>query len=138
MSSWFIFVCYILFVYGISVIFTQSVGPFNVFIRLRAWSEMVGDNFGMLFRCMTCFPTNVGWVFSLVNWFLLPIAISPFNMVFAGTNLWWLAAIMDGCLAGGVCHFIWNLDDFIDKSTPVFEDEDEENEEDRRILRFVE
>lgn len=76
----------------------------------------------MLFRCMTCFPTNVGIVFSLFNWFLLPIAISPFNMVLSGTNLWWLAAIMDGCLTGGFCHFFWNLDDFIDKSTPIYED----------------
>lgn len=125
--SWFVLVCYLLFAYGISVIVTQSIGPFNVFFRLRAWSENVGDNFGMLFRCMTCFPTNVGWVFSLFNWFLLPIPISPFNMILAGTDLWWLAAIMDGCLTGGVCHFLWNLDDFIDKSTPVFEDVGDEN-----------
>lgn len=76
---------------------------------------------------MLCMPTNIGWVFSIVNWFFLPIAISPFNMILAGTNLWWLAAIMDGCLTGGVCHFLWNIDDFIDKSTPIFEDASDED-----------
>ena len=60
------------FVYGMSVIFTQSIGPFNIFFRLRAWAERVGPNFGLLFKCMTCFPTNVGWVFSLFNWFVIP------------------------------------------------------------------
>ena len=120
--SWFVFVCYILAAYGMSVIITQGIGPFNVFFRLRAWANGVGDNFGMLFRCMMCMPTNIGWVFSLFNWFLLPVAISPFNMVLAGTDLWWLAAILDGALTGGVCHFLWNVDDFIDKSTPIYED----------------
>ena len=123
--SWFIFFCYILFAYGMTVIVTQSIGPFNIFFRLRLWAESISDNFGLLFKCPLCFPTNVGWVFSLFNWFFLPIPISPFNMILYGTNLWWLAMIMDACLTGGICHFIWNLDDYIDKSTPIFEDDEE-------------
>lgn len=134
-SPWFVSICYLLFAYGISVIFTQAVGPFNVFIRLRVWAESISDNFGLLFKCMTCFPTNVGWVFSLVNWFLIPVPISPFNIILQGTGLWWLAVIMDACITGGVCHFLWNLDDFIDKSTPVFMDETEGEDD---IIRFRE
>lgn len=122
--SWFVFFCYILFAYGFSVIVTQGIGPANVFFRLRMWADNIGDNFGMLFKCMLCFPTNLGWAFSLFNWFLLPIPITPFNMILNGTNLWWLAMIMDACLTGGMCHFIWNLDDYIDKNTPIFEDEE--------------
>ena len=121
--SWFILFCYIFFVYGMSVIITQSVGPANIFFRLRMWAESIGPNFGLLFRCMLCMPTNIGWVFSLFNWFLLPIPISPFNMILCGTNLWWLAMILDACFAGGVCHILWNIDDYIDKNTPIFEDE---------------
>ena len=130
--SWFILICYIFFVYGMSVIITQSIGPANIFFRLRMWAEIVGPNFGLLFRCMLCMPTNVGWVFSLFNWFLLPIPISPFNMILWGTNLWWLAMILDACFAGGVCHILWNIDDFIDKSTPIFEDEFENSDTDGR------
>lgn len=122
--SWFTLIVYTFFVYGISVIFTQSIGPFNIFFRLRLWAEKVGDNFGLLFKCMTCFPTNVGWVFSLFNWFVVPqVAISPFNMVLRGTGLWWLAMILDACYCAGVCHILWNIDDYIDKNTPIFEDE---------------
>ena len=122
--TWLIIFAYTFFVYGISVLFTQSYGPANIFFRLRLWAEKVGDNFGMLFKCMTCFPTNVGWVFSLFDWFLVPgVAISPFNMILGGTGLWWLAMILDACYRAGTCHLLWNIDDFIDKSTPIFEDE---------------
>ena len=126
--SWFILFCYIFFLYGMSVIITKSVGPANIFFRLRMWAESIGPNFGLLFRCMLCMPTNIGWVFSLFNWFLLPIPISPFNMILCGTNLWWLAMILDACFAGGVCHILWNIDDYIDKNTPIFEDEIEKTD----------
>ena len=73
---------------------------------------------------MMCFPTNVGWIFSLFNWFVVPqVAISPFNMVLKGTNLWWLAMILDACYCAATCHLLWNIDDYIDKSTPIYEDE---------------
>lgn len=121
--NWLILFAYIFFVFGISIMFTQSIGPFNIFFRIRLWAEKVGPTFGLLFKCMTCFPTNVGIVFSLFNWFLVPIAISPFNMILGGfEGLWWLAAIMDGCFAGGICHIIANIDDFIDKSTPIYDE----------------
>ena len=121
--NWFILFCYIWFAYGMTVIVTQSIGPFYIFFRLRLWAERVSDNFGMLFKCSLCFPTNVGWVFSLLNWFLFPIPITPFNMILNGTGLWWLAMIMDACVTGGICHLLWNIDDYIDKNTPIFEDE---------------
>ena len=122
--TWLIIFAYTFFVYGIRVLFTQSYGLANISFRLSLWAEKVGDNFGMLFKCMTCFPTNVGWVFSLFDWFLVPgVAISPFNMILGGTGLWWLAMILDACYCAGTCHLLWNIDDFIDKSTPIFEDE---------------
>ena len=123
MSGWLTLFIYTFAVYGVSVLFTQSIGPFNVFIRLRMWASKVGENFGLLFKCMTCFPTNVGWIFSLINWFFLPVAITPFNMLLGGTGLWWLAMILDACYCAGTCHLLWNIDDYIDKNTPIFEDE---------------
>lgn len=133
--KWFIFVCYILMTYGFSVIVTHGIGPFNIFFRLRLWAEEISDNFGMLFKCMLCFPTNLGIVLSLLNWFLLPnFGLTPFNIIFDAMHWPWylcfVAALFDGCLTGGVCAFIWNIDDYIDKSTPMFE-EDEEDFNDR-------
>lgn len=123
MMLYFKLLCYILFVYGASVIVTQSIGPFNIFFRLRLWADKISENFGMLFKCMLCFPTNVGIVFSLIDWLFLPIDITPFNIILNGTDLWWLAMIMDGGLTGGVCLALWHIDDYVDKNTPIFEDE---------------
>ena len=120
--NWFIVFCYVIFAYGVTIIFTQGIGPFNVFFRLRLWAKNIGDNFGLLFSCPLCFSTNLGWLFSIFNWFILPINISPFNIILNNTNLWWLALIMDACFTGAICKFIYNIDDYIDKSTPIFED----------------
>lgn len=125
----FITFCYIFFAYGISLIVTQNVGPFNIFFRLRLWTENINSNLGLLFRCMTCFPTNVGMVFSLLSWFLLPIQLTPFTIILHGTNLWWVAALMDACLTGGIVHLIWNVDDYIDKNTPIFEDDVDDDQQ---------
>lgn len=116
-------ICYIMFIYGVSVIVTNGIGPFDIFFRLRKWADEVSDNFGLLFRCMLCFPTNAGIICSLLNWFFVPVALTPFNIILNGTELWWLAAIMDGALSGGACIILWHIDDHIDKTTPIFEDE---------------
>ena len=126
--KWFILICYIWFSYGVCYMVTSSHGPKNIFEKLRDWAESVGTNFGMLFRCMICFPTNFGILFSLFNWFLLPeLSITPFNLIFSEYNFEWyysfLGAFLDGCFTGGICKVIYNVDDYIDKSTPIFEDE---------------
>ena len=132
MSNWFILICYILALYGFSDIVTQSVGPGYIFLRIRKWAERIGPNVGMLFRCMWCFPTNAGILFSLLNWFFLPIYISPFNMIFAEYHgIWYMslvAALLDGCFTGAICALIFNVYDYVDKSTPIFEDEQNETE----------
>ena len=132
MSNWFILICYILALYGFSDIVTQSVGPGYIFLRIRKWAERISPNVGMLFRCMWCFPTNAGILFSLLNWFFLPIYISPFNMIFAEYHgIWYMslvAALLDGCFTGAICALIFNVYDYIDKSTPIFEDEQNETE----------
>ena len=132
MSNWFILICYILALYGFSDIITQSVGPGYIFLRIRKWAERISPNVGMLFRCMWCFPTNAGILFSLLNWFFLPIYISPFNMIFAEHHgIWYMslvAALLDGCFTGAICALIFNVYDYVDKSTPIFEDEQNETE----------
>jgi hypothetical protein len=121
--NWFILFCYIFVTYGLTLIFTQSLGPANIFYRIRRLAESISDNVGMLFTCPLCFGTNVGWVLSVLNWFFIPIKITPFNMILDGTNMWWLALILDACFTGAFCKIIYNIDDYIDKITPIFEEE---------------
>lgn len=127
--NWLILFVYTFVVFGISILFTNTLGPFNIFFRIRLWTEKISDNLSYLFRCMTCFPTNVGWVMSLFNWFIVPdVAFTPFNMILRGTNLWWLAMILDAGYCAGTCHIMANIDDFIDKSTPIFQEEKKDDE----------
>lgn len=128
--SWFILFCYIFFAYGLSVMFTNSIGPFRIFYHIRGIAEKIGPTWSYLLKCMFCFPSNVGWVFSLFNWFIVnQVLISPGNMILHGTGFWWLAAIMDACITGGICRLLWNIDDFIDKSTPIFDDNEDDDED---------
>ena len=121
--SWFILFCYIFVTYGLTLIFTQSLGPANIFYRIRRIAESISDNIGMLFTCPLCFGTNVGWVLSILNWFFIPIKLTPFNMILGETNLWWLALILDACFTGALCKIIYNIDDYVDKITPIYEED---------------
>lgn len=124
---WFNLVVYLMAAYGFSTIVTQGIGPKNIFIRLRVWAENVGPNFGLLFRCMMCFPMNFGLLFALFNWFVLPFPITPFVTLFWGySHVWYyglFAALFDGCITTAFCEYAFNIYDYIDKSTPIFEDE---------------
>lgn len=121
--SWFVLFCYVFVTYGLTLIFTQSLGPANIFYRIRRIAESISDNVGMLFTCPLCFGTNVGWVLSILNWFFIPIKLTPFNMILDGTNLWWLALILDACFTGALCKIIYNIDDYVDKITPIYEED---------------
>jgi hypothetical protein len=97
-------------------------GPFRIFERIRDWSEGISEHFGLLFKCMMCLPANFGWIVSLLNWFLIPVAITPFNIILAGTGLWWLAMILDCCFTTGVVWLLYVLDEWLE-AEPVSKDE---------------
>ena len=64
---------------------------------------------------MMCFPANLGWILSLVDWFFLKqIAFTPFNILLAGTGLWWLALLFDCCFTSGVVWFIHHIELFFE------------------------
>ena len=107
--AWFILFCYTFFLYGVTIIFTQGIGPANIFFFIREIAAKIGDNVKLLVTCPLCFGTNLGWVFSLINWFFIPVNITPFNFVFEGTSLWWVAMIMDAAYAGALCKIIYNI-----------------------------
>ena len=129
---WFISICYILAVYGITNLFAFGTGPFYILEKWRNFAFRVSDNFGKLFTCFMCLPANIGWLSSLVNWFLFPeIRFTPFNIIFENTNLWWLAMILDMGIVSGCCWLIYVIDDYFEKKTQFFEDNTKYIDEDR-------
>ena len=106
---------YCIAVYGLSNMMIFSSGPFNIFEKIREWSSYISVHFSTLFNCMICLPANIGWIMSLIDWFLLPtIGITPFNILLNGTNLWWVALICDCCFTSGIVWIIHNMESFFE------------------------
>ena len=115
MSNILIIAIYIFAAYGLSNMVVFASGPFRIFERIREGSNSLNPHFGTLFSCMMCFPANVGIFASLIDWFLLgSVAITPFNLLLAGTNLWWLAILGDCCLTSGAVWIIHNVESFFE------------------------
>lgn len=115
MSTGLIIFIYCITVYGLSNMVVFGVGPFRIFERIRYFTESVSENFGDLFQCMMCLPANVGLVSSIIDWFFLKqIAITPFNILLAGTGLWWLAILGDIAFASGATWIIHNVESFFE------------------------
>jgi hypothetical protein len=135
-SQWFILFCYIFFAYGFSNMVVFGSGPFRVFEKLRETTERINPHFGQMFQCMMCFPANLGWIISIVNWFLIPIAITPGNMIFdeiPESNLWYAAMIFDCCFTSGMVWFIHHIEEWFENlaegrntgDSTGFDDEDD-------------
>jgi len=110
MSNILIIFIYSVFLYGISWMFVFADGPFYIFTGIRNIANSISEHFGKLFSCMVCFPSNLSWVMSLIDWFLIPqVAFTPFNILFAGTGLWWVAMLMDIGFGAGIVWAIHNV-----------------------------
>lgn len=117
MSSGLMILCYSIMVYGMCNIIVFGSGPFKIFEWIRYWSNEIGEHFGQLFSCMMCLPTNIGVILSIINWFLIPVAFTPFNILFGGmTGLWWLAAIFDGAFTSGVVWLIHHIQEYFENT----------------------
>lgn len=115
MSNLLIIFIYSIFVYGLSNMVVFASGPFRIFEHIREISSSISEHFGSMFGCMICFPANVGWITSLIDWFLLKnIAITPFNILLSGTGLWLVALICDCCFASGMTWIIHNVESFFE------------------------
>lgn len=125
MSTGLIVFLYAICAYGISNMMVFSSGPFRLFEFIRDITDSISEHFGSMIKCMICFPANVGWICSLVDWFFLKnVAITPFNILLCGTNLWWLALICDCCFTSGIVWIIHNVESFFES---IAEGKNEQN-----------
>lgn len=114
--TWLIIIAYVFAAFGFCNMVAFGSGPFRIFERIREWSENISEHFGLLFKCMMCLPANFGWIVSLIDWFLIPAAaITPFNLILAGTGLWWLAMILDCCFTTGIVWLLYVFDEWLEQ-----------------------
>lgn len=115
MSNTLIIFLYCIAVYGLSNMMVFGSGPFKIFEHIRYYTSHISEHFGSLFSCMMCFPANIGWVVSLIDWFLIEnFALTPFNILLVGTNLWWIALLADCCFTSGIVWIIHNIESFFE------------------------
>lgn len=108
--------------YGACNVIVFGDGPLYMFKHLRNFAHGISSHFGKLFSCMMCLPANFGWICSLFNWFLIPVAFTPFNIIFSGNReLWWLAALCDGALTSGVVYLIYIINEYFEKRINYYE-----------------
>jgi hypothetical protein len=129
MSNALIIFIYSIAAYGICNMIAFGSGPFKIFEKIREWSYDISEHFSSLFSCMMCLPANIGWITSLINWFFIPVKITPFNLLLAGTNLWWIALICDCCFTSGIVWIIHNIESFFENIMNNGSDIQDENNE---------
>ena len=105
---------YVVFAYGLSNMVVFGSGPFKIFERLRNVTYRINPHFGQLFQCMMCFPANLGWVMTLLNWFFIPIAFTPGTMMLSESGLWYVAMIIDCCFTSGAVWFIHHIEEWFE------------------------
>lgn len=130
-----IILLYCIAAYGLSNMMVFGSGPLRIFERIRYLSTRISEHFGSMFSCMMCFPANVGWIASLIDWFFIKdFAFTPFNLLLVGTNLWWVALIADCCFTSGIVWIIHNVESFFESiaegtSSIQKRDGDEDNDD---------
>lgn len=120
--------CYILFAYGIANMVCYAEGPWGVFEWWRQVANNISEGFGKLFTCMMCFSTWVGLVASIVDLLLANAAFTPFNIILAGSGLWWLIPVLDAGLTSGTVWLVHNFEEACERHGTIGYINDSENE----------
>lgn len=130
MSNVLIIFLYCMAAYGISNMVVFGSGPLRIFEHIRNISSGISSHFGTMFSCMMCFPANVGLIASLIDWFLIKnFALTPFNILLMGTNLWWVALIADCCFTSGIVWIIHNVESFFESiATGTASNQEDDND----------
>lgn len=114
---------YILFSYGITTMLIYFNGPFDVIEYFRKTMNAIHPKLGELFQCPFCLSTWIGGLFSIINYLWIPIKITPFNMILAGSGLWWLIIPMDAFLTCGTVWLLHVLDEYLENNSKTYEDQ---------------
>ena len=114
---------YILFSYGITTMLIYFNGPFDIIEYFRKTINAIHPKLGELFQCPFCLSTWIGGLFSIINYLWIPIKITPFNMILAGSGLWWLIIPMDSFLTCGTVWLLHVLDEYLENNSKTYEDQ---------------
>ena len=123
----FIFLLFSFICYSGTQFLVYLNGPFHVFEKFRKLMQNTSDQLGELISCEACTSTWVSFFISALNVIIIPsVPFTPFNLILAGTGLWWLAVLLDGLLGSGVVWMLFRIEDAltaIKEKNQVYEDD---------------
>lgn len=115
---------YSICLFGIGEMFVYFDGPFGIIESFRRFAHWIHPKFGELFTCIFCFSTWSGAIMSMINYFLIPVPFTPFNIILGDTGLWYVIMALDmffGCASTWMWH---GIDELVESNTKKeYEDE---------------
>ncbi|MCD8207753.1 MAG: hypothetical protein LUD72_07440 [Bacteroidales bacterium] len=117
------FLAYILATFGLTELVIFFDGPLNILSGFRKAMNYFSPSLGKLVGCPACFSTWVGIILSTVNYLFITVPFTPFNLVFRGTNYWWLIVPLDCFLTAGTTWTLYQLDEYLEKNSVEYEED---------------
>ena len=110
---------YSIMMYGLVLLLVSFPGPFGVMDKFRSLLNWIHPQLGKLIACPYCTSTWIGAAMSALNYFFIPIAFTPFNMVFAGTGYVVAIILFDTFFTAGSVWLLHVLDEYLEAITKV-------------------
>lgn len=135
-----------LMMYGITNLLVFFPGPFGLIDGFRRVMKAISPRVSMMFDCMACTSTNVAWIFSAINLWLIPsYHFTPGNIIFNGdTDYWYMILILDAGFSTGIVWLLWRFEEMMnrigvdrapyDDGKPVGADIDEPTNNKKQLL----
>ena len=115
---------YSIALYGLILLLVNFSGPFNIMGIFRVIMGAIHPELGKLLSCPYCTSFWVSGILSALNYFFLPIKITPFNILYGNTEYWWLVILFDIFYGSAIVWLLHVLDDFLGTNIKVeYEDE---------------
>ena len=74
---------------------------------------------------MACLSTWIGILWAALDYWLIPIAITPFNIILGGTGMWYLIIFMDAMFTCGIVWLLFQLEEMWERTGKItYEDEE--------------
>lgn len=119
----FFVIVYFIFAFGLTELLVFYEGPFGILEIFRNVVTKISKQAGKALECPICTSTWLGGLFSVLNYFCIPIEFTPWNLILGWTGMWYLVIPFDMITTAGVVLMLYHLDELVTKKSEEYEDE---------------
>lgn len=122
MQMFFVFI-YFIFAFGFTELLVFYDGPFGLLDKFRNLMAKFSKEAGKALECPICTSTWLGGFLSLLNYFVISVGFTPWNVIMGWTGMWYLIIPFDMITTAGVVLLLYHLDELVTKKSEEYEDE---------------